>query len=71
MTDLKVNGAKFEIVKDGKIEETTSAKLKVGDIIKIYDDDMFPCDLLFLSSSNETGVGFVSTVNLNGYLKIN
>ena len=65
--DRRLNNAKFEVVRKGVQKEVTSANLLVGDIIKIKNDDMFPCDLLFLSSEKDIGICYISTINLNGY----
>lgn len=64
--DKKINDQKFTIIKNGKEIQVCSSQVKVGDIIKIQEDDMFPCDLLFLSSNDPHGICFVSTLNLNG-----
>jgi phospholipid-transporting ATPase len=43
-----------------------SQDLKVGDIIKVSENESFPADLIFLTSSDRKGVGFVNTMNLDG-----
>ena len=45
---------------------TASENLKVGDIIQINKDQSIPADLLLISSSDEKGVAFVNTMNLDG-----
>ncbi len=40
--------------------------LKVGDYVKISKDEPFPADVLLLSSSADTGIAFVDTMNLDG-----
>ena len=35
---------------DGKETEITSQDIKVGDIIRIHDDEMIPADCILLSS---------------------
>jgi phospholipid-transporting ATPase len=64
--DRAINTTKFTCVRNGKEVSVASADLKVGDIIKIESDCPFPCDLLLVSSSKDTGICFVSTLNLNG-----
>ncbi|KAH6556188.1 hypothetical protein KP509_1Z197900 [Ceratopteris richardii] len=41
-------------------------ELRVGDIVKVQNDEFFPADLLFLFSHNETGSCYVETTNLDG-----
>jgi magnesium-transporting ATPase (P-type) len=66
LSDRVVNRKRYIVVRNGKEEKVHSADLKVGDVIKIFNEQMFPCDLFFIASENDTGECFVSTVNLNG-----
>lgn len=47
-------------------KEVPSYKLAVGDIVMVKKDQVLPCDLVFLSSSEETGLGFIETSSLDG-----
>jgi len=38
----------------------------VGDLIKVFKDEQFACDLLFVKCSSKNGIGFVDTMNLDG-----
>ncbi|NXV76654.1 AT11A ATPase, partial [Atlantisia rogersi] len=38
----------------------------VGDIVMVKEDETFPCDLIFLSSSRGDGTCFVTTASLDG-----
>jgi len=49
-----------------ELETTTSGELKCGDIVKVYKDQMVPCDMILLSSSEEKGHCFIDKANLNG-----
>ena len=40
--------------------------LKVGDIVKILNNEFFPSDIITLASSDVNGVAFVETANLDG-----
>ena len=66
LSDRYVNRKRYIVIRDGEEKKIFSSDLKVGDVIKIHNEQEFPCDLLFLSSENDTGECFVSTVNLNG-----
>ena len=38
----------------------------VGDIIKVKEDEYFPCDLLLLTSSSAQGEWFIETKGIDG-----
>ncbi|KAJ4486160.1 phospholipid-translocating ATPase [Lentinula aciculospora] len=40
--------------------------VRVGDIVKIYDNESFPADILICSTSEDENVAFVETKNLDG-----
>lgn len=40
--------------------------MQVGEVIKVEKDSFFPADLLLLSSTNDDGIAYVETVNLDG-----
>ena len=47
-------------------EEVPSYQISVGDLIMVKKDSVFPCDLVFLASSEENGVGYIETSSLDG-----
>lgn len=47
-------------------ERTLWKKLEVGDIVLLRDNDQVPADIVVLSTSEEDGVCFVETKNLDG-----
>ena len=46
--------------------QTKSEKIQVGCIVKVTENQFFPCDMLMLSSSLPKGVAYVETKNLDG-----
>jgi len=40
--------------------------VQVGEIIKVEKDHFFPADLLLVSSTNDDGIAYVETMNLDG-----
>ena len=41
-------------------------QIRVGEIIKIYENQYFPCDLILINSSSDKGICYVETKNLDG-----
>lgn len=40
--------------------------MRVGEILKVTQDEFFPADMVILSSSGNKGVSYVETKNLDG-----
>ncbi|XP_069468899.1 phospholipid-transporting ATPase IG isoform X2 [Ambystoma mexicanum] len=64
--DHEVNKSTVFIVESSSCLKKESEKIKVGDIVEVTDNETFPCDLIFLSSSNEDGTCSVTTASLDG-----
>ncbi|XP_072885316.1 phospholipid-transporting ATPase IH isoform X2 [Hemitrygon akajei] len=64
--DNAVNKCPVHIIQAGKLVQTQSSKLQVGDIVMTKENETFPCDMVFLSSSSDNGTCFVTTASLDG-----
>ncbi|OHT06421.1 putative phospholipid-transporting ATPase [Tritrichomonas foetus] len=64
--DKKRNFAPALVYRNGQFVQVKAADICVGDIVKITDDMMVPADLLFIGSSQESGLCYYSETNLNG-----
>lgn len=53
-------------VKDNDFEEIKWENVKVGMIVKVYNDQIVPCDILLLSTSDPKGLSYVETKSLDG-----
>ncbi|PAA59255.1 hypothetical protein BOX15_Mlig002788g1 [Macrostomum lignano] len=66
LEDRKVNKTLVWVVRDGESQLISSEQLRVGDLVKVFRNECFPCDLLLLSSSQHSGECLVTTANLDG-----
>eukprot|EP00340_Litonotus_pictus_P005602 CAMPEP_0170515458 /NCGR_PEP_ID=MMETSP0209-20121228/1890_1 /TAXON_ID=665100 ORGANISM="Litonotus pictus, Strain P1" /NCGR_SAMPLE_ID=MMETSP0209 /ASSEMBLY_ACC=CAM_ASM_000301 /LENGTH=599 /DNA_ID=CAMNT_0010799959 /DNA_START=408 /DNA_END=2204 /DNA_ORIENTATION=+ len=66
VSDSKLNGTETRFFVNGKWRRTNWGKLKVGDCVMVKKDETIPADLLILECSNENGLCFVDTKNLDG-----
>jgi phospholipid-transporting ATPase len=66
-SDKEENNRVVEFVNDlGEIEKTRWKEIRVGQILKINENQYFPCDMVILSSSLPKGICYVETKNLDG-----
>lgn len=69
LQDNTENQTKTQIFNSEKeeFEEKTWEEVQLGDIVKVEENQYFPCDLLLISTSNiNTGICYVETKNLDG-----
>eukprot|EP01132_Coremiostelium_polycephalum_P003773 gene3773-4697_t len=65
-SDKKNNLEMYNLVKEGVLTSVSCQDIRVGDIIRLTNGQHFPADLVLLSSSNEEGICYVETSNLDG-----
>jgi len=66
--DRKVNESEIHVLNKNLLEWDLKLwqDVKVGDIVKCLSDTFFPSDLLIISSSEEGGMCYIETANLDG-----
>jgi len=62
-SDKRTNLRRAEVVGKGEAEWRDVA---VGDLVVIKDKEEIPADVVLLTSSEDEGVGFVETANIDG-----
>ena len=59
-----------QVLRLGKKQESfvldSWRNLRVGQIVKINQDQYFPADLILIKSSNPSGLAYIETKNLDG-----
>ena len=64
--DKKANEAGVLIFKDKRFHREKCENIRVGNILKIYKEDLIPADVLIVKSSLKTGLAYMQTSNLDG-----
>ena len=65
-SDRKENQTKIEVLNELGYSQSRWENILVGNIIKVYKDEYFPCDVLLLKHSTERNLAYVETKNLDG-----
>ncbi|GAM23485.1 hypothetical protein SAMD00019534_066600, partial [Acytostelium subglobosum LB1] len=64
--DITINNLPVRVFNGAVFEERPWKNLKVGDIVKVCKGESFPADLIVLNTSEQHGVCYIETSNLDG-----
>lgn len=65
-SDNEENNRKIKVLENGQFVQKTWRDLRVGNIVKISDNEYFPADLLLIQTSDEKNLCYIETKNLDG-----
>ncbi|KAN0043355.1 hypothetical protein ACTA71_011007 [Dictyostelium dimigraforme] len=66
LSDKTVNNLDCRVLRNGKFEIVPWKEVKVGDICQVNKGERFPADLVVLNTSEQHGVCYIETSNLDG-----
>jgi phospholipid-translocating ATPase len=64
--DKLANGRVYTVVRGGARQDVPSRDIRVGDILRLEENDEVPCDCVILASSDANGNAYIQTTNLDG-----
>jgi phospholipid-transporting ATPase len=65
-SDNEENNREVEVGDNGKFRQVRWRDIRVGQVVKVYENQFFPCDMIILNSSLPKGICYVETKNLDG-----
>lgn len=64
--DIKTNQIRTKLIIQNERSEYTWGDIKVGDLISVRENDIFPADMLLIQSSSPHGLCYIETSSLDG-----
>ena len=65
--DMELNGDIYDkLLQNGNVKNVRSSKLRVGDIVRVNQDERIPADMCLLYTTDRAGTIFIRTDQLDG-----
>ena len=64
--DKEINTKKYQVLKKGAWKDTASQNLKVGQLLKVHQNERIPADMALLFTTEKNGTVFNRTDQLDG-----
>lgn len=65
-SDRKINNSNANVFIDDRFVEKRWWELRVGDIVRVSQNDQIPADMVILATAGRDGMAYVETANLDG-----
>nr|GMC84149.1 phospholipid-transporting ATPase 1-like [Ipomoea batatas] len=65
-SDRNENNRDALVLQSGEFQLKRWKKICVGEVVKIHADETIPCDMVLLGTSDNSGIAYIQTMNLDG-----
>ncbi|XP_072995802.1 phospholipid-transporting ATPase 1-like isoform X1 [Typha latifolia] len=65
-SDRKENNREALVMQSGEFRTKKWKSICAGEVVKIHSDEMIPCDIVLLGTSDTNGIAYIQTMNLDG-----
>ena len=65
-SDREINNSPTMVYCSGMFKEIHFQDIQVGNVVLVKKNQVFPCDIIMLSNSNENGTAYIETSSLDG-----
>ena len=54
------------MLQSGEFQPKKGKNIQVGEVVKIFADESIPADMVLLGTSDQSGLAYIQTMNLDG-----
>ncbi|KAJ1388208.1 P-type ATPase [Sesbania bispinosa] len=65
-SDRNENNRESLVLQSAQFRPKTWKRLQAGDVVKLFADEMIPADMVLLGTSDQSGIAYIQTMNLDG-----
>ncbi|OMJ82799.1 hypothetical protein SteCoe_16396 [Stentor coeruleus] len=65
-SDKEINNSPTSVYSNTIFQDIPFAKIRVGNVVLVKKNEVFPCDLVMLANSSENGIAYIETSSLDG-----
>ncbi|KAI4355984.1 hypothetical protein L6164_000038 [Bauhinia variegata] len=65
-SDRNENNRESLVIQSGEFKPKKWKKIQAGEVVKIFADETIPADMVLLGTSDQSGLAYIQTMNLDG-----